>query len=123
MIEERRRLDHQRRLAYEQEFGDSDDVFMGDVDELEKEFANPSTQSILAPPSQIVPRADPTTASFTQDAFGDDDDDDEDEANPEKLYQAYLPDLRRVEEDEDEFEKEFEDIDPQTLANLLDSAR
>ncbi|CAG8712569.1 13286_t:CDS:2 [Acaulospora colombiana] len=86
MIEERRRLDHQRRLAYEREFGDSDDVFMEDLDALEKELANPSSQSILAPPSQVVPRADPSTASFTQDAFGDDDD--EDEANLEEIKPA-----------------------------------
>jgi hypothetical protein len=99
MMEERRRQAHYEKMTYEREFGDSDDVFMDDVEQFEQQFtATGSQQATDIPSSSQIPA----------------------EEDPEKLYEAYLPDIQSQAEEEDEFENEFEDIDPRTLAEMLD---
>ncbi|KAG8769062.1 hypothetical protein FRC15_004798 [Serendipita sp. 397] len=114
MLEERRKLYHQSKINYEQQFGDSDDVHMGDVDALEEEFTaplGPDTLSQLAPPLL------------------------EDEEKVAQLYEAYMEELQTQEQNtvferqssptkthqSDEFDDEFDDIDPQILSSILGS--
>lgn len=98
-MEERRRQAHYEKMTYEREFGDSDDVFMDDVEQFEQQFTatTGSQEATNRPSNSQIPA----------------------EEDPEKLYEAYLPDIQS-QADEDEFENEFEDIDPRTLAEMLD---
>lgn len=101
MIADRRRQAHYQKVTYEREVGDSDDIFMNDVEEFERQFRpNSSPQAIHgsnAASGLILPS----------------------EADPEQLYEAYLADIQAQADEDEEFEKEFEDIDPQTLADVL----
>lgn len=93
MIEERKRVAYQARLAYEREFGSSDDIFLDDFDD---ELTG-NGQSQVGPDDDMIEIDD-----------------------PEALYEAYRLDLENQDGgDEDEFEQEFEDIDPKTLAELI----
>jgi len=107
MIEERRRMAHTSRVTYEREFGDSDDIHMGDVEGLERQFAGSASQQTTSSSTGGVPEEILTL-----------------EEDPERIYQAYMAALEAQgeEEEEDEFEREFEDIDPQTLAAMLTSS-
>jgi hypothetical protein len=107
MMEERRRMAHTSRVTYEREFGDSDDIHMGDVEGLERQFAGSASQQSTSGYTGGVP--DEGIAL---------------EEDPERIYQAYMAALegRGGEEEEDEFEQEFEDIDPQTLEAMLASS-
>jgi hypothetical protein len=107
MIEERRRLAHTSRLTYEREFGDSDDIHMGDVEGLENQFVGSASQQTASGSTGGVPDE---ILTFEED--------------PERIYQAYMAALeaQEGEEGEDEFEQEFEDIDPQTLEAMLASS-
>jgi len=108
MIEERRRLAHASRLSYEHEFGDSDDILMGDVEGLEQQFTGSASQQTASGPAEDD--LDEMT-TFEED--------------PERIYHAYMAALGvqgAEEEEEDEFEREFEDIDPQVLERMLASS-
>ena len=102
MIEERRKLAHNARLTYEREVGDSDDIHMEDVEGLEQEFAGPhSQQTSSGAPDDILAL----------------------EEDPERIYHAYMAALEsQGVAEEDEFEEEFEDIDPQALEAMLASS-
>jgi hypothetical protein len=78
-------------VAYEREFGSSDDIFLDDVGERENEIAGQG-----AAPDDMIEIDD-----------------------PEAVYEAYRREIEKQDEDEDEFEQEFEDIDPKTLAELI----
>lgn len=98
MIEERKRAAYQARLTYEREFGSSDDIYLQDLEELENEFSSHAGENSATGPSQ-----DELARMAVED--------------PEAMYEAYLPDIGH---NEDEFEEEFEDIDPKTLAELME---
>jgi len=70
-MEERRRIAHSVRLTYEREFGDSDDIHMGDVEGLEEQFVGSSQQqtgSTEGVPDEIIAL----------------------EEDPERIYHAYM---------------------------------
>ncbi|KAG8807183.1 hypothetical protein FRC17_004608 [Serendipita sp. 399] len=114
MLEERKKLQHQSKVNYEQQFGDSDDIYMEDVDTLEQEFTAPLQSGSL---SQGV------DAPL------------EDEEIAAQMYEAYVAELQSQGQSQDaghsssltkahhsdEFEDEFDDIDPQILASIVGS--
>lgn len=103
MLEERRKMAHNTRLTYEREVGDDDDIHMEDVEGLEQQFAGsePTTSgSTVGAPEEVLAL----------------------EEDPERIYNAYIAALAAQENEEaDEFEEEFEDIDPQALEAMLTS--
>lgn len=104
MIEERRKLAHNARLTYEREYGDSDDIHMEDVEGLEQEFAGPHSQQISS--ASMAGAPDDILAL---------------EEDPERIYHAYMAALEsQAGVEDDEFEEEFEDIDPQALEAMLE---
>lgn len=111
MVEERRKLAHQSNVAYETTFGESDDIHMEDIEQVERQFTGEIEDANL------------------------------DEYDPAAEYEAYLADLqaqvvaqtgdlgidRRSQTlghlpsgGVDEFESEFNKLDPATLAAILD---
>lgn len=102
MIEERRKLAHHSRISYEREIGDPDDIYMEDVEGLEQEFAGSGSQQGVSAP----------TSGESEEVAALEED-------PERIYQAYMAALAAQEQEEDEFEEEFDDIDPKVLEAMV----
>ena len=113
MVEERRKFAHQSRVAYERTFGESDDIHMEDIEQVEQRFTGDVVQGAML-----------------------------DEQDPAAEYEAYLADLQAQAAaqaaavqgvdgrsqvlpqqsgmQDDDFESEFDKLDPATLAAILD---
>lgn len=103
MLEERRRAAYHTRREFEQEFGGSDDLQLGDIESFERQF----TEEPLMDDSNDydLPPSSPPAAE-TRDLLDPQED-------PEKIYETYLQEM-----EEDEYDHVFEPIDDEILATL-----